>query len=282
MRKSIFTTTTIAVLTLTANFLFAQDDVEGCKDHQFLNRMPNFRLTYCSENYSEDEVVVGDQKKQLIEGTIFNYQYYMDEGKFPSSFQVIKNYENAILAKGGQKIYSSGKHDLDGFVGATFKLANEGNTYWITLHNLSGIEELSGYNLKVIKIEGMKQEITANEMFEKVNSGNSLSLYINFDTGKSTIKSESQNIIDELYTMLKNNPTLKVTIEGHTDNVGNSASNKTLSEQRAASVKTALANKGIAADRIKTIGYGQEKPIADNSTEEGKAKNRRVEIKKQQ
>ena len=81
--------------------------------------------------------------------------------------------------------------------------------------------------------------------------------------------------------MLSGNPTLKMIIEGHNDNVGNPGSNKTLSEQRASSVKTALVNKGISTDRIKTVGYGQDKPIADNSTEDGKAKNRRVEIKKQ-
>ena len=138
-----------------------------------------------------------------------------------------------------------------------------------------------GYDMVIVEKEAMKQEIQANEMFEKVNSGQPLVLYINFETGKSAIKNESQPIIDEIYKMLKDNPSLKITIEGHTDNAGNKASNQTLSEQRAASVKTALVNKGIAADRIKTVGYGQEKPIADNSTEEGKAKNRRVEIKKQ-
>lgn len=126
----------------------------------------------------------------------------------------------------------------------------------------------------------MKQDISANEMFEQLNSGQSLTLYINFETGKSTIKSESQPIVDEIYKMMKDNPSLKILIEGHTDNVGNKASNQTLSEQRAASVKTALVNKGIAADRINTVGYGQDKPIADNSTDEGRAKNRRVEIKK--
>lgn len=129
--------------------------------------------------------------------------------------------------------------------------------------------------------ETMKQDILANEMYDKINSGDALTLYINFESGKSAIKSESNSIIDELYKMLSSNPNLKIIIEGHTDNVGNSASNKTLSEQRATSVKNSLASKGISVDRIKTIGYGQDKPIADNSTEEGKAKNRRVEIKKQ-
>lgn len=284
MRKSILKTAFIAAMTLTANFVFAQDDEAGCKDHAFFNRMPNFYIYSCLESYNEVDVVVGVAKKQTIEGTINKYVYYIKDevGKFPSVFQIIKNYENAILAKGGQKVYSTSKTDDDGFKGATFKMSNEGNTYWVSLDYFNGSDEASdGYNMSVIKVEEMKQEISANEMFEKVNSGNALALYINFDTGKSTIKSESQNIVDELFKMLNSNPALKITIEGHTDNVGNAASNKTLSEQRAASVKTALINKGISADRIKTAGYGQEKPIADNSTEDGRSKNRRVEIKKQ-
>ncbi len=187
---------------------------------------------------------------------------------------------------GGPKvIFQSSISDLGGWTGATFRFAKDNNVYWLGLYGFRLMTLLTNHSDLFFweQKEGMqhRQEITANEMFEKVNSGTALALYINFDTGKSTIKSESQNIVEELYTMLKNNPALKITIEGHTDNAGNAASNKTLSEQRAASVRTALVNKGISADRIKSAGYGQDKPIADNSTEDGKAKNRRVEIKKQ-
>lgn len=80
--------------------------------------------------------------------------------------------------------------------------------------------------------------------------------------------------------MLKQNPDLKISIEGHTDNVGAVTSNQTLSESRAKSVMTALVSKEIAASRLKSKGWGQTKPIADNNTDEGKAKNRRVEIVK--
>ena len=117
-------------------------------------------------------------------------------------------------------------------------------------------------------------------MFDKMNANESLILYINFETGKSAIKAESQNIINELYKMLIENPTLKIVIEGHTDNVGNSTSNQLLSEQRAENVKSVLIKKGISAERIKSVGYGQEKSITENKSEDGKAKNRRVEIKK--
>jgi outer membrane protein OmpA-like peptidoglycan-associated protein len=78
--------------------------------------------------------------------------------------------------------------------------------------------------------------------------------------------------------MMKSNPDLKIGVEGHTDNVGNPASNKTLSVDRAKSVVAAIVSKGISSTRLSPSGYGQDKPVADNSTEEGRAKNRRVEL----
>jgi outer membrane protein OmpA-like peptidoglycan-associated protein len=107
-----------------------------------------------------------------------------------------------------------------------------------------------------------------------------MALYINFDTGKSNIKPESMGIIDQIAALLQAHPDLRLSIEGHTDNVGTPQSNKTLSQQRANSVMSAVAQKGIAANRMTAVGWGQEKPIADNRSEDGKAKNRRVEIVK--
>ena len=79
--------------------------------------------------------------------------------------------------------------------------------------------------------------------------------------------------------MLKDNPTVKIEISGHTDNVGKPADNLALSNSRAKSVVNYLISKGIAAQRLVAKGYGETKPMADNKTEEGKAKNRRTELK---
>lgn len=282
MRKIIFLTAVIAAMTLSANILQAQTpDAENCKDHPFFNRLPKYYIISCTENFNEREFTVGKEKTQNIEGTVTEiiYHYDGDYGpNLPSRLQVIKNYENAVIKMGGTKVYSRTTND-GAWTGATFHFAKDDNEYWLGIYNLNN-EPVDEYSFVLLTKKGMKQEITANEMFEKINSGSSLLLYVNFDTGKSSIKNESQNIVDELYTMLKNNPALKILIEGHTDNAGNKTSNQTLSEQRAASVKTALVNKGISVDRIKSIGYGQDKPLFDNATEEGKAKNRRVEIRK--
>jgi OOP family OmpA-OmpF porin len=107
-----------------------------------------------------------------------------------------------------------------------------------------------------------------------------MALYINFDTGKADIKAESQPIIEQIAALMKSHPDLNVSIEGHTDNVGTPASNKTLSDTRAKSVMSAVVKAGVASGRLTAVGWGQEKPIADNRSEDGRAKNRRVEIVK--
>ena len=97
---------------------------------------------------------------------------------------------------------------------------------------------------------------------------------------KADIKADGQGVIDEIATALRNTPALKVGIEGHTDNVGAAAPNLKLSEARAQAVMAALVAKGIAAARLSAAGFGQTRPIADNAAEDGRAKNRRVELVK--
>jgi outer membrane protein OmpA-like peptidoglycan-associated protein/tetratricopeptide (TPR) repeat protein len=100
-----------------------------------------------------------------------------------------------------------------------------------------------------------------------------------FDVNKYDLKPESQVELDKLVQLLNDNPTLKVEISGHTDNVGTPADNLVLSNNRAKSVVNYLVSKGIAANRLSYKGYGETKPVADNKTEEGRALNRRTEMK---
>ncbi|HYM93341.1 MAG TPA: OmpA family protein, partial [Chitinophagaceae bacterium] len=93
------------------------------------------------------------------------------------------------------------------------------------------------------------------------------------------LKPVSQVEFDKLVELLNDNPGLKVEISGHTDNVGKPADNLVLSNNRAKSVVTYLISKGIAANRLSFKGYGETKPVADNTTEEGRALNRRTEMK---
>jgi OmpA-OmpF porin, OOP family len=100
---------------------------------------------------------------------------------------------------------------------------------------------------------------------------------INFATNSAEITEESKAQLDDLVKIMQGFPKVDIRVEGHTDNVGKAAANKTLSEARAVSVKRYLSSHGIDEKRIATAGFGSEKPVADNATAEGKAKNRRIE-----
>ncbi|WP_339836044.1 OmpA family protein [uncultured Maribacter sp.] len=99
-----------------------------------------------------------------------------------------------------------------------------------------------------------------------------------FDTGKSSIKAESTSVMVDIITILKEYPTAKFTVEGHTDSVGSEKLNQSLSESRALSVKEFLVDKGIEEFRLSAVGYGESKPMATNNTRAGRTQNRRVEI----
>jgi outer membrane protein OmpA-like peptidoglycan-associated protein len=102
-----------------------------------------------------------------------------------------------------------------------------------------------------------------------------------FQSGKSTLLPVGKKELDNLVNFLNKNPNVKITLEGHTDNTGTDKINDPLSVKRAESAEAYLVSKGIDADRINTVGQGSKQPIADNKTKEGKAKNRRIELKVQ-
>ncbi len=115
-------------------------------------------------------------------------------------------------------------------------------------------------------------EINMKQVFKKALTG------IQFETGKSIIKKSSYPILNDIAKIMKNNPSYKLNIVGHTDNVGNPKWNKKLSLSRANSVKNYLKRKGVAASRMETSGLGDTMPIKTNKTAAGRAKNRRVEF----
>ena len=102
---------------------------------------------------------------------------------------------------------------------------------------------------------------------------------IQFETGKATIKKTSYSILDQVVGVMSDNPSYNLEIHGHTDSQGDDAKNFTLSEQRAASVKSYLEGKAVSAARLKSFGHGEIEPVGDNATSTGRAQNRRVEFK---
>lgn len=113
------------------------------------------------------------------------------------------------------------------------------------------------------------------EIIRKVNRA---AQNVFFATGSSKLLAKSNASLNSVVAVLNENPTYKVNIDGHTDNTGKPDKNQILSDARAASVKAYLVSKGISEDRLTSTGFGQDKPVADNKTAAGRAKNRRVEM----
>jgi outer membrane protein OmpA-like peptidoglycan-associated protein len=262
---------------------FCQEDQEGATDIPYFTRMPNFYLDL-SNNRDFDEYKFFDGKNIIIvEGKVYQSEYRLKEGVTnpPSDLQIRRNYINAIKAKGGTVLAEAAPSDFgddrDGHTLVTAKFVKDGKEIWFEVFPLGG----DWIRLTVLEKLAMKQDITATDMLEAITKDGYVALDIHFDTGKAVIKEESRGVVGQIVILLKDNPSLKLSVEGHTDNVGDARGNKKLSEQRAKAVVDALVAAGTAADRLKAAGYGQEKPVADNRTEEGRAKNRRVELVKQ-
>jgi outer membrane protein OmpA-like peptidoglycan-associated protein len=107
---------------------------------------------------------------------------------------------------------------------------------------------------------------------------NTFAKTINFNTGKSSLSQDSEDALTSILAILAEYPNAKFTVEGHTDSVGNAEKNKALSQSRAQSVKDYLVKNGVDSSRLNVMGYGEEKPVANNNTSAGRAQNRRVEI----
>ena len=144
---------------------------------------------------------------------------------------------------------------------------------WLLFELRNGNSDTYITNLRIAK--------GAVPLYDRMMSEGKFVTYgITFDVGKATIKPESMGEINRSVQLMNENPTLKFSVEGHTDSTGNAASNQTLSEQRAQAIVDKLVELGIAKDRLTAVGKGQNSPIADNTTDEGRAKNRRVEFVK--
>jgi OOP family OmpA-OmpF porin len=130
----------------------------------------------------------------------------------------------------------------------------------------------------------MQQEVSADasSLSDELKKSGHVAVYgIHFDTGKSAILADSSQILGEIVKLLQENPALKLRVEGHTDNQGNAAAHQALSEKRAQAVVAWLTTHGIPAASLTAKEFGQAQPVADNTAEDGRAKNRRVELAKQ-
>jgi len=239
--------------------------------------MPGYWIRSCTEKqFDSFNFVTGQGKTTAVEGHLWRINYLPQPNVTPkpSDIQVLRNFENAVKQIGGTVVYSAkGKE--------TFRLARDGKEFWIQVD----ADWTGGHVLFIIEKEAMVQDVMGNaDAFSKglQATGHVTVEGIYFDTGKSVIKPESEQALGEIAKLLASDPALKLFVVGHTDSVGALEANMKLSQDRAEAVVQALVRgHGVAATRLKSFGNGPYAPVASNDSEEGRAKNRRVELVKQ-
>lgn len=253
---------------------FAQnpDDADGCKDSPLISRFPGGTIHSCeNKEFDQADFLVGhDKDGNEITKHLEGEYHYWDIGTHDgvSDLQVFRNFQTAITKAGFTIDYTESPRTI---------VAHKGNT-WMKIES-SG----SYYYQTIVTVQDMKQEVTADasSLSSEIEKSGHVAVYgINFDTGKATIQPDSEKVLAQIVQLLQQSPDLKLRIEGHTDNQGTAAANQLLSEKRAQAVVAWLGSHRIAASRLTAKGLGQTAPIADNTTEEGRAKNRRVELVK--
>jgi len=268
------------VVVLMESSALAQQDQRGCKDHPLFTRMQNFYIRDCKvkefDYFDFEEVKDGKWSKIRVEGRKYEIAYYLKSGATkPGEVEIVRNYTNAIQTVGG--ILLGEKRGV-----AHMKLLKDGNETWVKVF-AGGAGSV--YQLIIVEKKGMAQQVVADAktMASDIGSTGKSAIYgIYFDFDKADVKPESEPALKEIAKLLSENPQLKLYVVGHTDNVGGLDYNMKLSNTRAEAVLKALVLQyKIDANRLKSYGVGPLAPVTSNKTEEGKAKNRRVELVEQ-
>ncbi|WKZ57341.1 MAG: DUF4892 domain-containing protein [Bdellovibrionota bacterium] len=314
----------IATLLLTSTSALAQD-ISGSRDPEGIKRYAGSAIVrYEQTAFDAYHVPLGKmmkfdfgtkaaeyEKSEHLEGKITRVTYRVPDTQ-RSSLEVLRNYQNALLAEGWEVLWSaSGKGSF-------------GNSFAMAYQSLKGHDQLIPYSdaqghvlvarkdnrtvvlfvtkyeygltggvsidkgdpivqLDLIETAQMEEKmvvIPASEMAKAIESSGRVSLYgIYFDFNKADLKAESTPTLEQIAALLRESTALKLLVVGHTDAVGGFEANRELSMRRAQSVVAALTGRyGIPPERLSSFGVSFAAPVASNATEEGRAKNRRVEL----
>jgi OOP family OmpA-OmpF porin len=301
--KSAFLVGAVVLATAGGSQARAQDNPR-CKDHPLVKRYTGSSIRHCdTKEFDEWNVPLGNMKgigkltkSQRVEGKITWIEYRYPAGR--SVLEVYRNFESAFRAVGMQILFAC-RDDAcgPGYGGSdprnrgwrpggqqghiTAKLTRSEGDVWASVHVWNG-----NYAVTIGEVKPMETgmvTVNAAAMAGEIGSVGHTAVYgIYFDTGKADLKPESEPAIAEVVKLLQQNPSLKLWVIGHTDNVGAYQANMDLSRRRAAAVVAVLAGKhGVSPERLQAEGVGPLAPVASNDSEEGRAKNRRVELVKQ-
>lgn len=256
---------------------------------------------------SEDPGKIVAETSENLEGKVTMISYYLPDDR--STLEVFRNYEDALKAEGFEILFTCSNKDCGGrdfnhkvvkysggfadnysdqrFLAA--KVARDEGDVYVSLYTVKntgggGPDKNHIYTqVDVIEVTPMQEAmvtVDANAMAAEIFETGSISIYgILFDFDKADIKPESASTINEIATLLNDNPNLKLFIVGHTDNKGSLDYNTNLSQKRADAVVAVLISEhGIDSERVTPRGLAFLAPVASNGSEEGRAKNRRVEL----
>jgi len=249
-------------------------------------------------------------KSKQLEGKVTRIQYDAPEDR--STLEIYRNYESALKRAGFEILFAGAREELgEDFGEAAYNaMTNVRGDYFYYLHSYVEHQRYIAAKLSrpegdvyisifvsismhkrnpviqadFIEVKPMEEGlVTADTMMEDMTRTGRVVIYgIYFDTGKADVKPESEPVLKEIAKLLQQNSKLKLYIVGHTDNVGDLTYNMKLSQNRAdAVVKTLVSKYGVDTKQLKAYGVGFLAPVASNKTEEGRAKNRRVELVEQ-
>ena len=252
-----------------------------------------------------------NEKEQMVEGRVTRISYVAPNGR--STLEVFRNYENELKLKGFQTLFTASKEDLgydfqrryEGIYSQVFPYSDfnsryvaaklsrpEGDVYAAvfvtgytngTTGDLKLEKNQTLVQVDIVEAKPMEQKmvnVSAEKMASSIQDTGRVALYgIYFESNKADLKPESAAALEQIAKLLSSDPGLKLLVTGHTDNIGTFEFNRSLSERRAqAVVRELVARYSITADRLFPFGVSFAAPAGPNETEEGRAKNRRVEL----
>jgi outer membrane protein OmpA-like peptidoglycan-associated protein len=311
--RSIFAACLLPVL--AAPFAAGQDqDVEGSKDHPLISRYPgSYIAKYLTKAFDEFSLPLGPvdeentiTKNQHLEGKITRIVYVAPAER--TVLEVFRNYQAALKKGGFETLFTCGPQGCGSTVANAYANSGDNGDYWGPEHGIhyisaklarpegdvyvsllvdnQGPDSQTNAELYVIEVKPMESDlitVNAASLANDIKRTGHASVYgIYFDTGKADVKPESDATLKEIAKLLQGQPQLKLYVVGHTDNQGALDLNMDLSRRRAEAVLAALTTKySVPASRLRAYGCGPYSPVASNDSENGRAKNRRVELVKQ-
>jgi outer membrane protein OmpA-like peptidoglycan-associated protein len=297
----------VVLCALSATLLSAQaHDMPGSQDHPLISRYSGSVIDeYAAKAYEAYTLPLGKMgqgeiaKSQPLEGKFTRIHYAIPPGR--STMEVLRNYQDALQHAGFQTLFTCalaqcGNGYIEGQTGwcggcsarhISAKLSRPEGDVYVSLHVEQDNDTTPAWaEIVIVEMKPMDSGlvmVNADSLASDISRTGHASVYgIYFDTGKADVKPESDGTLEEIAKLLQKSAQLKLYVVGHTDNVGNLASNQDLSQRRADAVAQLLSAKyGVLAARLRAIGDGPSAPVASNDSEEGRAKNRRVELVKQ-